>query len=496
MNFRNITPLQIFVAALVTVFILSLLYVIPTNVMTPQALINKGLSYEKSGRTALALEEFKKAAERFPGSYDAHLYYGKSLLESDEPKLAMEHLNKAVDIGSKSKYDAEIILSEMFINENNFSQAEKILSSIQKPSTEAKSKLASVYETWADKIFNTDRNSAMEKYKKALNLYGTTDAQIASKLQNRILQMYNDLINEYLSNKKTDLAINTLNESIKFSDNARAHIKLAEIYRSQKKEDLTIAEYEKAFKLDTSGTAGLYLSDMLVAKGVEFVKKKDLSTAKKYFDKAIEANPSIMIPAELLYSVAISSLKTTFIPEQSTNTSIPSISFVLTNKGKDNLAFLKAKIVFAEDGKKVGESEKILVSEQGPLGPGKSTPSIIITSPAGVDNINKKHELQATIYLAYNPQADWKIARELVLSKGRSGGFVDKDTREIVSRISKPVKPASADVKLDDELHGNSTKVTTTVSDRPSKPIVNQNSSGGVQPVTIPVQLDDPSTEN
>lgn len=412
------------------------LWFVPTNVLTPDGMLRKGEEYQKTGRTALALDIYKKAVEMYPNSYEAHVHLGQALLETDDPELAKQEFNKAVELSgkSKSKYQAEIAMADMLIVENKLDDAEKILLSVEKTkSDKVKQKLAELYILWGDRQVANNSLSAVEKYKKAYKNFDSINPQAQQKVKNKVIKIYNDYAIELVSKNNTDKAISILNESLKFTNNPYAHMRLAEIYLKQNKKDEALAEYEKAYDIDSTGSSALCLADLLVDKGVELVKKNKLDEAKKSFEKAQEVNPTIMIPAELLYSVSITDIKTSMIPKESSNMIYPSVSFLLKNKSKDKIEYLKAQIVFIEDSKEVAKVEKILVSQQNPLDTDKSTETITVTSPTGIKDIKKQHLIQAKLYLSYNSESDWKIARAFMLSKDK---LRDRNTNNSITNIN------------------------------------------------------------
>lgn len=418
------------------------LWMVPNAVISLDGMLAQGQQYQKIGKSALALEIYKRAVNNYPDSYEAHLLLGNAYLEVEEPALAKEEFNKAVELsGDSSKAgDAQIAMSSMLLSDKNFEQAEKILLSVEDPKPKkVKAKLAEMYLKWGDDKFGDNtRLDAIDKYKLAFKNYDNVDVEAQQKVEDKVIKVYNDISNDFLTQKKVDQAISILKQSIEFVENSSAHIRLAEIYNKQNKRDDAISEYEKAYDVDTTGTSALYLSELLVEKGIDLARKSKLDEAKKCFEKAQEVNPSIIIPAEILYSVALSSIKTNLSPNTKTNKLYPTVSFVLTNQGNEPVDYLKTKVVFFEDGKIIGVVEKPIASKQKQLAVKESSSLINLDSPSGVDNIKKNHIIMAKIYLLYDKQNDWKFARTLSLSNAKAAFAAVKKPE---SKPSKPDKP-------------------------------------------------------
>lgn len=485
------------------------LWLVPTNVLSPDGLLKKGEMYQKTGRTALALEVYKKAVEMYPNSYEAHVHLGQALLETDEAELAKQEFNKAVELSGKSKdkCKAEVAMADLLISENKLEDAEKILLTVDaNKNDKVKQELADLYMLWGDKQVATDQMAAVEKYKKAYKNYDSINPQAQQKAKNKAIKIYNDNAIDLAAKKKYDKAISLLNDCLKFANNPHAHMRLAEIYIKQNKKDEAIAEYEKAYDVDSTNTSGMYLADLLVEKGVDLVKKNKYDEAKKAFEKAQEVNPSIIIPAELLYSIAISDIKTNLTSKKDSDMTYPSVSFLLKNKGKDKIDFLKVKVLFIQNGKEITKVEKILVSQQNPLGTDKSTENISITSPIGLKGLKKQDLLQAKLYLSYNSESDWKIARAFMLSSDKIKDRNANNNSESINSINDkkllaskaPAKGSTTNTagSLDNTTVTKATNVThnTGVVEKPTlaplNPVlpVNVNPQPVPVPVPVPVQ--------
>jgi tetratricopeptide (TPR) repeat protein len=495
---NNVKPI-LFIAGII-VLVAIVLWLIPNTVLSLDRMINKGEMYQKSGKTALALQVYRKAVDTFPDSAEAHLHLGNALLDANEPEEAKKQFEEAVRLtrDSKNSYDAQVAMSTMLLVDSQFEQAEKTLLTVDDPKPDkVKIKLADLYVKWGDHIYSpATRLDAIEKYKLAFKNYDDVDVEAQQKVEDKVIKVYMDIANDFLTDKKVDQAINILKESQEFVDNPLTHIKLAEIYKKQNKRDDAIAEYEKAYEVDTTGTSALYLGELLVEKGVELAKKNEMDKAKEQFEKAQEVNPSIIIPAEILYSISLASIKTHLIPNTLTDKLYPKVTFQVKNEGKDPVNYLKAKAIYYENGKVVGKAEKVIASDKTPLDVKKTSSLIDLASEMGVPDIKKTHVIQAKIYLAYDKQDDWKFARSLSLSRHKTA-FSSSDDKTSKKPPAKPKKEPKKAVsvtkpqKLEDQAHYSHIK-----PDKKQPSEVTASSSGSFlpdkvapQPVPLPVPV-------
>jgi tetratricopeptide (TPR) repeat protein len=486
-------------------------WMIPNTVLSVDRMLAKGEMYQKMGKTARALEIYRKAAANYPNNPDVHLRLGQALLEADEPEKAREEFDKAVKLSKNSdgSYDAQISMASMLLADKEFAKAEKILLEVKDPKPEkVKLKLAQVYLKWGDDLYSpVTRLDAVDKYRLAFKNFEDIDVEAQQKVEDRVIKIYTDIAKEYISENKIDQATTILKQSLDFVDNPTAHINLAEIYRKQNKRDEAIAEFEKAYEVDTTGTAALYLSELLVEKGIELAKKADMEQAKEQFEKAQEVNPSIVIPAEILYSLALEGIKTKLVPNTITDRVYPGIVFKVKNEGKEKINFLKAKVLFYEEGKVIGKAEKVIASKKDPLEVKKSTGTISLTSETGVKDVKKQHVLQAKIYLAYDSQSDWKFARALTLTREKTMFASSDDTKKSVKKANATMKPAKhADASLMNQkpvvTTSSTSSTTTTASSNSVVPEANTASSNVPvpqampQPVPVPVPITVQSTSS
>lgn len=493
---------QIIIIVGIVAVVIFLVWMIPNTVLSLDGMLAKGEMYQKTGRTALALKIYERATEMYPSSYEAHLHLGNALLEVDEPELAKHQFDKAVELSgsTKTKSDAQIAMASMLMAENKYDKAEKLLLSVEDPKPDkVKAKLGEMYVAWGEaKYTDTTRLDSIEKYKQAFKYYDAVDVEAQQKVEDKIIKTYNDMANEYLSQKKIDQAIGVLKNSIDFIDNSSAHIKLAEVYKKQNKRDESIAEYEKAYDLDTTGTAALYLGELLVEKGVDLARKNEMDKAKECFEKAQEANPSIIIPAEILYSLSIENIKTSLTPNTVTDEIFPKVSFVVVNKGKENVDFMKVQAVFIDSGKIINRTEVTVANKSKPLLPNKPSPTITLASSDGVKGIKSARVIQAKLYLVYSDHPDWKFARTLTLSKKKEVVTANKPSSSSSGSSSSSSKPsASSGTRIDTTailpkeqqrvIHDNQTSVpsASTGVGSPSVP----------QPIPLPVQVQPGSSD-
>lgn len=487
MNIKNLSKNQKITIAVIALVFIGLIY---NTFFSLNSLLKQGEAYQKSGKTALALGIYKEAAKMHPGSYQAHLHLGRAFLESDEIQLAKQELSKAIELGNTGVNDfgAQIEMSKLLVSEKNFNDAEKVLLTVRKPiPIEIKKALADLYIHWGNEVYNTgSKVDSIEKYKNAWNYYKSFDRQEQKKIQLKVISFYEDMAMNFLAKNMENEAINALNQSISFIDNPSSHIKVADIYKKQNKIDEAITEYQKAYNLDTTGSAPLYLSELLVQKGVSLASKNDFLKAKECFEKAQEVNPSIVVPAEILYSVFISSIKAAVVSDKTTDKIFPEISFVITNRGNQDINLLKAKAVFFDSGNSVGEDDKIVVSKDKPLKSKTDSEKVTLSLAQGIDNSKKSNLLQVKVYLSYNNESDWKFTRTLTISNKKKGS----SNSNVVSTYSQPkatVNRTKATESVKIKTKNNPLSVKNKANSYANNPGVQPISPTG--PIPIPVQV-------
>ena len=491
----NVTQIIIIVGILLLALIGVLL--VPNTVLSLDGMLAKGEMYQKTGRTALALKIFQKATEDYPASYEAHLLLGNVYREVDQPDKAREEFDKAVELSgnSKDKFNAQIAMSTMLLADGNFEKAETLLLSVEDPKPDkVKEKLAELYVQWGDKKFaENNRQEAIDKYELAFKNYDSVDVEAQQIVEEKVIKTYMDIANYYLTNKKIDQAVSTLNQSIDFVDNPSAHIKLAELFKKQNKRDESIAEYEKAYNLDTTGTAALYLGELLVEKGVELAKDNQMDKAKECFEKAQETNPSIIIPAEILYSISIEDIKVSVTPNTVADKLFPKVSFVVKNQGKDNIDFLKVQAVFLDQGEILSRTEETVIKKNNPLPAKSKSNTVSMTSPVGVEGLKKPHILQAKIYLVYGENSDWKFARTITLTKQKDIFTVKKTAPASSDNTAKKPALTTSRVPSVNDPKNEHQQTTSFLPDKVAAketPQANTTINSPIpQPMPIPVQV-------
>ena len=494
MNIKNLSKNQKITIAVVVLVFIGLIY---NTFFSLNSLLKKGEMYQKIGKTALALDVYRKAISIHPYNYQAHLHLGRALLESDEIELAKQELSKAVELSNNfsANFDAQIEMSKLLVAEKNFKDAEKVLLSVNNPKpTEIKKALADLYIHWGNEVYNSgSKIDSISKYKNAWNYYKSFDIQEQKRIQYKVITFYEDMAMNFLAQNKETNAIEALKQSIAFIDNPSSHIKLAEIYKKQNKTDEAVAEYQKAYGLDTTGSAPLYLSELLIQKGMELASKNDFIKARKFFEQAQEINPSIIVPAEILYSVLLSSIKAALVSDKETNKIYPEISFTITNRGNQNVNLLRAKAVFFDSGNSVGEDEKLVVTSDKPLKAKTDSDKITLSLASGIDNTKKSNLLQVKVYLSCNNESDWKFTRTLTISnkkRGSSNSNVTSTYSQPKSIFAKAKNNTAKETKITHTSTSNTEKATPHTGTNTSTPI------SPAQPVPVPVQVQPNNNNN
>lgn len=457
----------IIIAAIVVIAIVSGVS-LANSFLSGGSTLEKADNYRVAGKTALAIDLYKKVLARNPNNINARINYAKALMDSDEQDQAMEEFSYVIDSmgDNPRKPDAHLAIATIYMNAGEFEKAENTLAVFKMdPPKSVKTKKAELYLSWGDaKADENLRHEALEKYKEAYKNSDMLSPSQKLRLEKRIAVLFETLAEYHLARKEDDKAIDLLTSGLDVIKSAEVHAKLAEIYKKQNKMDKALEEYQKAYDLDSSPTVALYLSDLFIEKAIEANKNKKYEEAKGFFQQAQKLNPELIIPAEMIFNVALKNIKTHVTANKYTQEVYPKVSFELVNKSSQTINSLTAKVVFLLDGQELNYTEETLVFESDPLKPGKSVRNVTVASKSPVQTSINKNLVQAKIYLASdNSVNDWQLARTLAFS-AKSTTLASNNKPVTVEKPStqQPRKDNSSSIKA------NKHKKTVVASNTPT----------------------------
>jgi len=385
-----------------------------------RGMINKAQNYAEQGKIAYALEEYKKIVRLYPDNYDVHLKLAELYEQLNDPDKAKVEYIMAIRLGKNYRHEATFGLIEMYVKENKYNIANDIAKELKDPrNPESLKRLGDFYNEWGNKLSEGDRLEAIRKYKKAREYYKKAGNKKAGETLDKINRVYANIADYLLKNNQKKKAIEILNLSILYEDNALAHYKLAKIYAQSSDIEKAIQQYSKAFELDPKiGNYNSYVS-LLMQQAKAFEKKGDDARARLYYRKAKKLDSNKNIPdnpdARLLFSL----IATKINEDLDRDILIPGIIFSLTNITDKPIEKIKVKIVFKEDNKSISKQTITVADEENPLKGDSKTSDISIYSDRPVEHVFDDHDLMVQVYVSQGEKEKWKLYRNIPIIRNR-----------------------------------------------------------------------------
>ncbi|OGI04983.1 MAG: hypothetical protein A2104_00075 [Candidatus Melainabacteria bacterium GWF2_32_7] len=388
-------------------------------------MLKQGEKYTKEGKLSLALEHYIRTAKSFPWSYEAHMHLGNTLLQVKEPQKAKIEYYRAIKLNYSKKHDAYFTLANIYVSENNFKFAQEILNPIKDvPNKKALEQIGDFYYSWGQKLISDNDFETIRKYREAYEFYKKADSKKVTRARKTIEKAYSQIADKLVADKKISEAINILNLSIEFSNNALAHYKLAKIYETRN-EELALSEYEKVYKklrasrrFDSSGYVNLLTkkADMYKARG-------DAAQTQYYYHLANKVSLTTQIPYITDKHIILTLISARYNENIDRDTVIPGISFKIMNVSKAKVHYLKAKVVFS-DNEKIWSEEVIRIAEPGsPMLPDAITETINTYSTTPMLHVFADHDIKVQIYLSQSEPDNWKLYRNFYF-EGQVGSTI------------------------------------------------------------------------
>jgi len=381
------------------------------NATTLDGILNKGEKYEKSGRLAIALDYYNKAVRAYPGSYKAHMKLGTLLIQVNEPEKAKIEFYRAIKLSEVGKYDAYFAMADLYMSTDEYELAQDLLMQIKDvPLKEIDDKIGDFYLRWGDHIYKDNPMEAIRKYKFAYKFYSRNGGIKAANIRKHIETAYSGVSDSLVATNNVDDAVNILNSSIAYFNNATAHYKLAKIY-VKKNPDTAIKEFTMAFALNSSIAPPDEFVQLLIQKGDNLYKNGDETAAQLYYNKARKLNTHAKIPYLSNNNIIVNLLAYKSSKDTNSLNYTPGISFKITNISKVKIPYLKVKIVFNFNGKEYSENSKEITTPETPI------PAFSITSPINIYSAKPLSyevdgsKLEIQIYISQQKPDKWKLYR-------------------------------------------------------------------------------------
>lgn len=419
--------LKIFVPLAIAVVLVISILIFRETPINVDGMLQKADNYARKGQIALALEEYNKIVRLFPNNYDVHLRLAEIYTTVNEPEKSKIEYMRAIRLGSKLRYEANIALAELYVKENHFDLAEHLIKLLSdNPRCEAKKKIGDFYYDWADSLKNGDRLEAIRKYKEAVKYYNSANSKTSQNAINQIVRLYGDISDTLLESNEVNNAVEILKISLEYKDTALSHYKLAKIYEKHFTTDMALAEYEAAYKLNPNLGSYISYKQLMLKKAQILAEHGDKVHADFYRMKAKKIDSTVEVPTFTSKKLIFSLIATRVNEDIDRDVLIPGIIFKLTNISKNALTDVKAKVVFMDGGKPFSTKIVTIASDESPLEGDKATQDISVYSDEPVKYVLDDHDLRVQVFLSQSDSSDWKLFKNIKVERNRKSGVTAK----------------------------------------------------------------------
>ena len=382
---------------------------------------NADFAYSE-GKIAVAIEDYNKIVRLYPNDYDTHIKLGRAYQQVNEPEKAKLEYYRAIKLGSLIRYDGYFGMADLYASQNQYDLAEDVLMAIKDvPLKEVGNNIGDFYLSWGNKLSEKDSFEATRKYKIALNYYKKADSKNIKNAGQALESAYSKMADKFIIDDNISEAIKFLKLSLQAYNNAKAHYRLAQIYENTNI-DNSLSEFEKAYKINSKIAPSHEYIAMLVKKGNQLKNQGNEAAANFYFEKAKKLNTSIYIPFVADKNILVNLTSTRFVQDNN-KMSIPGISFRVMNASKENINFMKVKVVFSSDNRNFSEVEKLICTPETPLQSDSSTPDISIFSDMSIPKVFRNPVIQMRIFISQREPDSWKLYRSTTLQRGADSFF-------------------------------------------------------------------------
>ncbi|MEB3205956.1 MAG: tetratricopeptide repeat protein [Vampirovibrionales bacterium] len=411
-------------------------------------LLNRGKRFLAQEKVAWAANEFQKLVNRYPDSYDGHLYLGQAYLELDQPQKAEQEFRLAAAVQAKGKSEGDIgvtiALAKLDIARKHFAEAEnKLLATIQEklPPAEVKAALFDLYTAWGDALSARESqgvpqdqlSEAVSCYQKALVYVSSYDAEqevkqkLADVIEQRVGVMLSALPAELFQTQASAVkrlrlltsehqktakeAINLLKTSLSSQYDSKTLIEIARLYEVLGETEEAIIWFRKAFDVSPA-RVGLTLSNLLVSRSEQLKALGQNEAAEQMFEQAKDIERLAKIPLHALYPVKVSDVSLLWDDvDPDAGVLTPTLRGALENVGDRQIPLLRLKASFSSNGKPLGEVIlPLITTKDKPLPSFKESYSprvfkMALETPVSFRMLSE-NSIQAKLWVAYQEGED------------------------------------------------------------------------------------------
>lgn len=384
--------------------------------------LREGENLAKTGKIAFALDLYNKLARQYPKNYTVHYKLGLIYAQVNEPLKAKIEFYRAIKLDA-GRYEANFAMASLYASQDNWEMAEDTLTPLIKSKNRFTiEKIGDFYLTWGAELSETNQLEALRKFKTSYELYKQSNSRHISQAKSILENLYADIADKLVEINKSNDAIKLLNLSLNTFDNALAHYKLAMIYKNSNIDE-SLKEFDKAFKLNPKISAPDPYIETLIKKGNILAKKGDLTGSKYYYTIAQSISPKVKVPYAPDKHILVNLIATRYSENIDKDYIIPGVSFKIMNVSKDNIDYLKAKVVFLQDEKEYSKKIIDIATKESPIPSDQVTGTFDVYSPKSVPQVFSDHNIRIQIYISQKQPDNWKIYRNAYLIKKNKAGI-------------------------------------------------------------------------
>jgi tetratricopeptide (TPR) repeat protein len=377
-----------------------------------KGLMREGDEYLKQGKNAIALEHFKNIASKYPDNEYIHLKLGDLYTKNKNVDLAKIEYFQAVELAPDS-IEAHVSMADLYLANGDYDLAEKVIDKLDEKNSEIKMAKGEFYLKLGSKIKNPQ--DSLLALQKAYRYLDHTDNLSLEKTKNLLSLKFINLANQYLNNGDKYNAVKNLKIALKYNQAPEVYNALAGMYVGN--DDRKALNYvKKSLELSNKQKNLDKCYELLMAIGKNFLDADNLTYAKYAFLSAKNINPEKEIPYYEDNPVLVNIISTQFNEETNGN-KIPGISFKITNITKEKIKYLNSKIVFLKGNNVFSEAKLQLAYLDTPIAADSFTSAINVFSPKPIEEIADVSNYSVKIYLSTKQPDEWKIYRNVSLSK-------------------------------------------------------------------------------
>lgn len=402
--------------AIIVLFVLTL----PEKPLTYMEQLKKAEAYAQKGQVAFAIEHYKRLLNLYPETYQIHIKLAELYLKVKEPDKAKVEYLRAIRIDERHRLLPYIELAKIYSEEEKYNIVEDVLKQM-KPTNNKNylARIGDIYFDWAQHIELSDVPDAIRKYKEAVEYYKKAGSSYKERALDNIAKLYGQLSDELVRAKKINEAIEILELSLDYENNALAHYKLAKIYQDKGEEKLALNEYSKAFTLDPKITNKSSYITLLLKKAQQAKQKGDKTTSDYYYSKAKKLDSAVDVPTNPDVRVLFSLVAIKVNEDIENDILVPGIIFKIINISEDVLDNVKVKVVFIKDKRPINTRVITVADEENTLKGDSYSNEISVFSQKPVKHIFDDHKLRVDVYISQSEDENWKLFRKVDIERQR-----------------------------------------------------------------------------